>query len=433
MRGFRIELGEIESTLDRHPAVRQSVVIVREEGADGKKLVAYVIPESGAIPQIRELRQHVQERLPNFMVPAAVVLLDAFPLTPNGKIDRRALPDPGRTEQQEYNEYVEPRDQTERVLCRVWSEVLGVKRVGIDDDFFTLGGHSLLAAKVFARLDEEFGHSLPLSVLFIAPTVRLLAAHYSAAGSNVSSAIVALRAVGTLPPLFAVPGVFGNVVGFEELARELGSEQPFYGLQSLGLDGNATPLDSIEEMARTYAAEIRSVQPCGPYALVGACFGATVAYEIARQMLADGEQVAFLGLLDPTEREGDSSDRKHYKIPAGIAWAAALSSVISRRLQLYAAESRGLTRRQWLDYFAGKFRNVSATLSDQKRRCGVGRELNQMKVYQANLRALDRYYRHPLYGSLASLEVFETASCETDIFTGSHRLAQILDGPHQLP
>ena len=238
IRGFRIELGEIEAILNQHPLVHESVAVAREDTPGDKRLVAYIVPNREPAPAIRELRSFLKEKLPDYMVPSAYVLLDSLPLTLNGKVDRRALPDPGRTEQQEYNEYVAPRDETERVLCRVWSEVLGVHRVGLDDDFFAIGGHSLLAAKLFARLDEEFGRSLSLGVLFTAPTVRLLAECYrTSVGSKGSSVIVSLSTGGTLPPVFAVPGVFGNVVGFEALARELGSEQPFYGLQSVGLDG----------------------------------------------------------------------------------------------------------------------------------------------------------------------------------------------------
>jgi amino acid adenylation domain-containing protein len=436
IRGFRIEPCEIEACLGACPGIRSTVVVAREDKDGEKRLIAYIEADADGQPTVRELISFMRRSLPEYMVPSAFVFLDSFPLTHNGKVDYRALPDPNH-KYSDQHEYAAPRNETERVLCQVWSEVLGVERVGIDDDFFTLGGHSLLAAKVFRRLDEKFGHSLPLAVLFTAPTVRLLAEHYRVSvESNKNPVVVPLRASGTLPPLFAVPGIFGNVVGFADLARELGSQQPVYGLQSRGLDGDATPLDSIEEMARTYAAEIRSVQPYGPYALVGACFGATVAYEMARQMLADGEPVAFLGLLDPTEQEGSRSDRGYYKMPAGVTWAAALSSMIARRLQLYAREARGLTRRQWLNFVACKFRNVSAALSDQKRMCGVGRELNQIKVYQANLRALDRYRRQPLYGSLSSLEIFQTTTYETDLLPFRIDWSRFWTGPikfHEMP
>ena len=327
IRGFRIEPGEIEAVLNQYPGLRETLVTAREEIPGDKRLVAYIVPNREPAPTIRELRSFLKQKLPNYMVPSAYVFLDSLPLTLNGKVDRRALPDPGRTEQQEHNEYVAPRDETESVLCRLWGEILKVDRVGIDDDFFAIGGHSLLAAKLFSRLDEHFGRSLRLGVLFSAPTVRSLAEYYrTSAGLKRDSVLVALRTSGTLRPLFAVPGIFGNVVGFADLARELGSEQPFYGLQSVGLDGAAAPLDSIEAMAKLYVNEIRSVQACGPYAIIGACFGATVAYEMARYLLEAGEEVAFLGLLSPTDRDGNGDNENHASLlaltDAQLRWGA---------------------------------------------------------------------------------------------------------------
>ena len=128
IRGFRIELGEIEAVLNQHPGLRETLVTAQEEIPGDKRLVAYIVPNREPAPTIRELRSFLKEKLPNYMVPSAYVLLDSLPLTLNGKVDRRALPDPGKTEQQEHNEYIAPRDETERVLCHVWSEVLGVRR-----------------------------------------------------------------------------------------------------------------------------------------------------------------------------------------------------------------------------------------------------------------------------------------------------------------
>jgi surfactin family lipopeptide synthetase C len=408
IRGFRIELGEIEATLNQHPLIRESVVVARKDPPGDKRLVAYIVPNQEPAPAISELRSFLRERLPDYLVPAAYVLVDSLPLTLNGKVDRRALPNPGQTEQHERNKYAAPQDETERVLCRVWSEVLGVQRVGLDDDFFALGGHSLLAAKLFTRLDEEFGRSLPLGVLFAAPTVRSLAGHYrTSPGLKKGSAVVALRAGGTLQPLFAVPGVYGNVVGFANLARELGSEQPFYGLQSVGLDGTAAPLDSIEAMATLYVTEIRSVQVRGPYAIIGACFGATVAYEMARQLLEAGEEIAFLGLLSPTDREGNTEVEDHTSVPRAYKRSAALLHFVTKRSRLYLAEMRRLPVRARFRYLIGKGFSLIASTTVKNRLRGAKRELNQIEVYRANLVALDRYHRKPLDGRLRALEIIE--------------------------
>jgi amino acid adenylation domain-containing protein len=225
IRGFRIEPAEIEAFLGQYPGLRDAVVLAREQMSGDKRLVAYVLRDPDHDFTSRELRKFLKRHLPEYMVPSTFIFLDSLPLTPNGKVDYHALPDPRYEDMQEC-EYVAPRDETERVLCRVWSELLGVSTVGLDDNFFALGGHSLLAAKLFTRLDEEFGRSLSLGVLFRAPTVRLLAECYrTSVGSQGSSVIVPLSTGGKLPPVFAVPGVFGNVLAFEALAREPGDEE----------------------------------------------------------------------------------------------------------------------------------------------------------------------------------------------------------------
>jgi amino acid adenylation domain-containing protein len=411
IRGFRIEPAEVSTVLNSHPAVRASRVVARQQVSGEIGLTAYFVPiEGGDRPKPSELRRFLLTRLPNYMVPVSFVSLETIPLTPNGKLDYRALPAPRSQDTQEKNEYVRPRDETERVLCRLWSEVLGLERVGIDDDFFALGGHSLLAAKLFTRLDEAFGRSLPLGILFTAPTVRLLAESYrNSAASKAPSVIVPLREGGTLAPIYAVPGVFGNVVGFEDLTRELCSEHPFYGLQSVGLDGAEAPLDSIESMADIYISEIRKVQPKGPYALIGACFGATVAYEMARQLLERGEEVAFLGLLDPTRREGKNTNGNHTHVPHLIKRTMALITILRDRLQLYKEEMRGLEVKDRFKYAARKLRSFGRSLGKNYGFKGVERELHQLEVYRANILALDRYHRKPLKGRLRALEIFETA------------------------
>jgi amino acid adenylation domain-containing protein len=175
IRGFRIELGEIEATLAQHPAVAKSVVITRQDKAGDLRLVAYVMPRSAPAPTPRSLHDFAAARLPEYMVPAAFVAVDRFPMTPAGKIDRGALAPPDERSTVAADDYAAPRDDLERHLCRIWSQVLDVERVGLDDDFFDLGGNSLLGARLFAQLGEEFGRALPLSILFEAPQVRKLA------------------------------------------------------------------------------------------------------------------------------------------------------------------------------------------------------------------------------------------------------------------
>ena len=165
IRGFRIELGEIEAVLAEHPAVRQAVVLAREDTPGDKRLVAYVVPADAAGADIESLRAFLRARLPDYMRPAAYVVLEQLPLTATGKLDRRALPAPSRGLEDATSGPELPRDEVERTLCQLWAEVLNTTQVGIDDDFFELGGHSLLAAQLFARMDQAFGRSLPLATL----------------------------------------------------------------------------------------------------------------------------------------------------------------------------------------------------------------------------------------------------------------------------
>jgi aspartate racemase len=409
IRGYRIELGEIEAVLGQHPGIREVKVLAYEDHPGDKKLAAYIVIETNQPATGSDLRNYLREKLPGYMIPSVFISLDSLPLTPNGKVDYRALPDPHGQYAREKNAYVAPRDGTEEFICQLWSGALKIDRVGIDDDFFSLGGHSLLAAKLFARLDEKFGRSLPLGVLFAAPTIRSLAERYrTPIEPKARSVVVSLRKAGALPPIFAVPGVFGNVVCFADLASELGFQRPFYGLQSLGLDGTEPPVGSIEEMARLYVKEMQSIQADGPYVILGACFGATVAYEMTRQLLAAGEEVGFLGLLDPTRREGNIAGKNPESIPRIFRRAAAFRNLALDRLQLYREEMRKLCVIDRVNYLAAKFRMLSRLIGNKNAFKGTERELNQIEVYRANLLALDVYRREPLDGRLRAFEVFET-------------------------
>jgi thioesterase domain-containing protein/acyl carrier protein len=221
------------------------------------------------------------------MVPGVMVVMEALPRTPNGKIDRAALPDAGAPAR----EYVAPRTPEEEALAEVWTEVLGVERVGVHDHFFELGGHSLLAVRLMAAVDARFGRRLPLSSLFRGPTLGEQAGLLAAPDAELWSPLVPIRARGSKTPFFAVHPMAGDVLCYRELAAGVGEERPFYALQARGLDGGADPADSVAEMAADYVARVRGVQPHGPYLLAGWSFGGVVAF-------ADGEEVAFLGLFD---------------------------------------------------------------------------------------------------------------------------------------
>ena len=310
IRGFRIELGEIESALRQHAAVRDCVVVAREHSAGDMRLVAYVVPATEMAVDRKGLRAFLREQLPDYMMPAAVIELAELPLTPTGKVNRRALPAP-EYDAQLKESYVAPRTPAEQLLAAVWGEVLKVSRVGVNDNFFELGGHSLLAVRLFARLEKDFGKRLPLATLFQAPTVRQLALilrqeGWSAPWSSLVAIQTDVQARGeptsqsraSKHPLFCVHALGGNVLELHDLARYLGADQPFYAFQSVGLDGKQAPLTRVEEMAAHYLKEMRDVQPDGPYFIAGRSFGGTVAYEMACQLSEQGEQIGLVALLD---------------------------------------------------------------------------------------------------------------------------------------
>lgn len=300
VRGVRVEPAEIEEALRSHPAVADVAAVPFERAPGDLALAAYfVAAPSGAPPDAKALRTHALARLPTAMVPTAWVGLEKLPLTANGKLDRGALPPPGPEHLAARRSETRPSGKLERRVVACFEEVLGVRPVGVDDDFFELGGHSLLAVSLFAELEKIAGQRLPLAMIFEAPTPRGLAGKLAAGAMEPRwDNLVALKAAGSRPPLFAVAGGDGNVVGFGPLARSLSAEQPLYALQPSGLDGR-NPLDQgIDAMANRYLAALRSVQPHGPYLLAGRCAGAVVAYEMAQRLRADGEEVPLLAALD---------------------------------------------------------------------------------------------------------------------------------------
>ncbi len=235
------------------------------------------------------------------MVPAAFVVLAALPLTPNGKVDRRALPVPDSSPAERSRTVTEPRDPLEFQLTNLWEKLLGTRPIGIRDRFFDLGGHSLLAARLFAEINHFFGKNLPLATLLQAPTVEQLAAVLRHDGWTPPwSSLVPIQSGGQRLPLYFIHANGGNILSFIGLVRHLSSDQPVYGLQAVGLDGRQAPLVRVEDMAEHYLTEIRRVQPRGPYSLCGLSFGGVIAFEMAQRLHLQGEEVAFLGLLDTT-------------------------------------------------------------------------------------------------------------------------------------
>jgi amino acid adenylation domain-containing protein len=298
IRGFRIELGEIEAVLDQHPDVLRSVVVAREESSGDKRLAAYVVCETESTVSSAELREHARKQLPDYMIPSAIVQLAALPLTPNGKVDRKALPAPKATDFASDVNYVAPRNPVEWKLAALWEETLGIRSIGVKTSFFDLGGRSLLAARLFTQISRAFGKDLPLATLFRAPTIEQLAQELRDDSSQPAyTSLVTIQPLGSRPPFFCVHGGAGSTLFLHRLSREMGFDQPFYGLEPEGLDGRRVHRTTVEQMAAHYISEIRKVQPSGPYFLGGYCFGGLVAFEMAQQLQQQGQQAALVALF----------------------------------------------------------------------------------------------------------------------------------------
>ncbi|WEQ54976.1 amino acid adenylation domain-containing protein [Komagataeibacter nataicola] len=295
IRGFRIEPGEIEARLTECSGVRTAAVIAREDIPGDRRLVGYVVPEPDATPDPATLRRALAAVLPDYMVPAALVLLDTLPLTPNGKLDRKALPAPDFTPAGEGRA---PRNPQEAILAALFAEVLGLTRVGIDDSFFDLGGHSLLATRLASRIRATLDMSLPVRTLFETPTVAGLAEILGDGKSTPDGSLIGLRERGTRAPLFCIHGGFGLVWPYRNLLDKLDAEIPLYAFQARGLEGDETLPDDMIALIDDYIDQMRRTQPSGPYHILGWSFGAVAAQAMATRLQEQGDQVALLILLD---------------------------------------------------------------------------------------------------------------------------------------
>ena len=303
LRGIRIELGDIESALRQAPGVREGVVVAHELEA-GKSLVAYIVLDPTTPTPTADIRRFLQAKLPDYMVPAAFVKLEAMPLNPNQKVDRKALPLPTPETFIGDGTIVAPRDDLERQLTEIWERVLKIQPLGIHHNFFEVGGNSLLAVQMLTQVEKLLGKNLPLTALLQSSTIASLAETLRQDnGDNVAVEVVPLRATGTKPPLFCIYGV----LLYRELMEQLPADQPVYGVflqeeVDLLKQGRSAFSDSVfssvSAIATLYLQVIRKLRPHGPYYLAGESFGGIVAFEMAQQLQADGEEVALVALLD---------------------------------------------------------------------------------------------------------------------------------------
>lgn len=436
IRGFRVEPGEIEACLGHHPLVGQCKVVTRGERASDKSLVAYVSPLNSARPTPEELLGYLRSKLPDYLVPASVVVLGAMPLNANGKIDVRALPDPGQAAPEPSADL--PPTETEAGLVAIWRELLRTSEIGLDDDFFCLGGHSLLGMKMLVRIQKRFEVALPLAVLFRAPSVRQLAARIdrrrtpeetapvvssapvateeapdkttsepvrkggihlapepAATPEELAETTVAIQPKGDQPPLFAVHGGDGGILFYGNLAERLGEERPFYAFEAPALTATSPiPEETVEETAAHYLAELKKVQPSGPYHLCGYSFGGVVAYEMARQLAADGERIEFLGLVD-TENPAAQTRKLSLGERLAVNWnkrSLADKGVLEKVGKIGMRIGSGLAYRI---YFEAEDA-VARTMPQAK---GAG-WLRQVQLRKAHEKAMEAYLPGPYAGRL---------------------------------
>jgi amino acid adenylation domain-containing protein len=299
LRGIRIELGDIESTLRTAPGVKEAVCAARELGSQqDKSLVAYVVLDQASPPDVKDLRRMLQAKLPDYMVPAAFVVLKALPVNMNQKLDRRALPAPTAEDLARLRTAAAPRTDVERRLVAVWESVLETTGLGVKDGFFDVGGDSLKALGLMIEIERTFEKTLPMSTLLTHPTVEDLAALIEGKGRDQNAPILLKSASNARPPVFLIHDGDGEVLLYRNLALRLHRDHAVYGIGPHSRGEFPMLHSRMSDVVDHYTAQIRTVQPHGPYLLGGLCIGGFIAFEIARKLESEGEQVAHVALID---------------------------------------------------------------------------------------------------------------------------------------
>lgn len=417
IRGFRIELGEVESALRQHDEVERAVALARGNGGTEKQLVAYVTLKQSArgngnnnglrsaehtLPL--RLRDFLNERLPDYMVPAAIVVIDEMPLGPQGKVDLRALPSVSAVTVQHKGAGIKPRTIAQAKLVEIWEEILHVSPIGITDDFFKLGGHSLLAVRMMTMIRNRFQQTIPLQKLFRNPTIAHLAALLASSQEQSSSSIlVPIQPKGSGQPFFCVHPVGGNVLCYVELARALGQERPFYALQS---PSSTAQLTGIEEMAALYVTEIRRVQSEGPYLLGGWSMGGLVAFEMARQLEAQGENTNLVVLFDTyPPRQSRKPIEDHDNLPLLARFAADMGRLMGIDVDDLRERFLNMDQQEMQALLLQVMRNAGVLATET-----AEKELDEMfSIFARNSSAVDRYC---LYSLKQSVLLFHAATAE---------------------
>ena len=399
VRGFRIEPGEIEAVLASHPDIRQSKVAVRGDDAENKRILAWAVPVEGRSPSSDEIASYLSRRLPAFMCPDGIGIIEKFPVTKNGKVDTAALPDLFTTA--EAKDKALPVGETETKLATIWAELLGIEGIGRDEEFFSLGGHSLMALRMFSRISREFDRSLPLSALISHPTVRELSQllktdsipPMSSPDTLGKGHLVALSGSGDEPPLFCIHGGDGGVLFYRDLAALLPDNLPVFAIESVELSSSEPIVpSSVEETSASYVKTLLAQYPQGPYRLAGYSFGGVVAHEMACILSGMGHEVRFLGLLD-THNPSATSRRYGSLERIAIFWKQHRHIPLAPRFfKLIGRFREGMATHRRV-----KNEVLAATTDGPAEAHG---DLRRVQVRQENWRAMQAYQPRPFLGKI---------------------------------
>lgn len=349
IRGHRVETGEIEMRLLDLAGIQEAHLTAQTNSEGDPELVAYLVTDSKFSVTVPEIREALAHQLPDHMIPARYVYVDSLPLLPTGKVDARALPPLEARRRITAETFIAPRDRCELELVQIWQDLLGVQPIGVTDNFFDLGGHSLLAGRLLTEIEKRYARKFPPRVLVQASTVEQLAAILQEEGWEPAwSPLVPLREQGTKPPLFYIPP-FNYVLGFYPLATYLPADQPIYALLA-SPSGQEFPFTHLEEEAAFYVKQVKTVQPHGPYHFLGWSYGGVTAFEMAQQLLREGERVAFLGVLDIGLPLRDLGSRLNYvfcrsKYYWGLGMRGLVVRLGGRMRRFYARQFDGAQRR----------------------------------------------------------------------------------------
>jgi amino acid adenylation domain-containing protein len=367
------------------------------------KLTSQIVPR---------LREYLGGKLPDYMVPSAFVLLDSIPLTPNGKINRKALPDPEKIGIRANSEHIAPRDDIEKRLAKTWQTLLGINKIGIRDNFFQSGGHSLLAVSLVSRINKEFETELPLASLFKSPTIEEFAKVLSEKKKTGEwTPLVAVRSTGSRKPLFCFYPAGGNIYSYKELGDQMDPDQPFYVLQALGLEKGQEPFDRVEDIVNYQLDWIQSVQARGPYFLSGWSFGGILAFETARVLQARGHEIALLALFDSSAKLSDELIQITRADNATF-----MAGLFAEFLTLPVSELQKLDEKEQILFVVEEAKRTGVAPDD----FDYDQASRLFKVYRANGQAFFNYKLRPYQGKITlfrplkkSLSAFQYTQSKT--------------------